>query len=81
MGRQFLPCFSVVKFEHEFVVRKVKLGKYEENHSNGHESQILDPFFSTVRDYFKTNLKHIFELDRVIRFTANMIFGTFFLNR
>ena len=41
---QFLPCFSVVEFEHELIVRRAKLGKNDENPSNDHESETLNPF-------------------------------------
>ena len=43
-SRQFLPCFSVVEFEHELIVRRAKLGKNDENPSNDHESETVDPF-------------------------------------
>ena len=38
-GRQSLHCFSAVEFEHEFIVRKVKLREDDEHPSNDHESQ------------------------------------------
>ena len=41
-SRQLLPCFSVTEFEHKFIVRKVKLGKDDENPSYKHEAQIVD---------------------------------------
>ena len=43
-SRQFLPGFSTVDLEHKLIVRKVKVGKDDENPSNGHESQIVDSF-------------------------------------
>ena len=45
-NHQYLLYFSVVDFEHDFMVRKVDLGKDDGNTSNDHESQmhIVDPF-------------------------------------
>ena len=43
-SRQFLPGFSTVDLEHKLIVRKVKVGKDDENPSNGHGSQIVDSF-------------------------------------
>ena len=62
------------------MVRNVKLGKYDKNPSHGHETQIVDPF-SQLREITLKQVSSVCLNKTVIRFTANMIFWTFFLNR
>ena len=79
------------------IVRKVKLGKDDENPSNDHEITNYGSILTIMGDYFKISLQHIICWNKIaqsikvlifrfmkyykIPFTANTILGTLFRNR
>ena len=59
MSHQILLCFSTVDFEHDFMMRKVELGKNGKNLAMTN----CEPFLLILRYYFKTSLQYMFEGD------------------
>ena len=91
MSHQILPSFSAADFEHDFVIKKVELGKMAKILQRSWITKAnYELFLEILRDYFKTSLQHMFEWDcitykvlKVSTFVSanKIIFATLFLNR